>query len=116
MKPARLQTDSQLEFNIQDCREAISANPDNPKIYQYLQDKNACQDEITKRDRIRIARKMMRETLDLLAWSADAIRKSCGLRYRLRVIREPYINSVFHQRQCRDGAWLIGWYLKNGRI
>jgi hypothetical protein len=116
MKSVRHLTDYQLQFIAQDCREAISANPDNPKVFQYLADKNTCQDEITRRDRIRIARKMIRETSDLLAWSADAMRKSCGLRYRLRTIRESYANSVFHNRQCRDGAWLIGWYRLNGMI
>ena len=116
MLPVKHQTDAQLRFNTQDCREAISANPDSPKVYQYLQEKTACLDEITKRDRIRIARKMLRDTVDLLAWSADAMQKSCGLRYRLRTIRESYTNSMFHQRQSRDGAWLIGWYRLNGMM
>jgi hypothetical protein len=110
MIPARHQTDEQLAFNIEDINSAISAMPTTPNIYRYLQERSECQRELDRRARIRSARKRMRETVDLLEWSRDAMRKSCGLRYRLRTLRDNYMNSVFHRAEHRNGAWLIGSY------
>jgi hypothetical protein len=110
MIPARHQTDEQLAFNIEDINSAISAMPTTPNIYRYLQERSECQRELERRARIRNARKMARLTVDLLEWSQEAMRKSCGLRYRLRTLRGNYMNSVFNQRLHRDGAWLLGSY------
>ena len=42
-------TDSSLRFIIQDCRDALSANPDNPKAGQYMDTVHYCYAELKKR-------------------------------------------------------------------
>ena len=96
MKHIRHQTDLELAFTVKDCREAISANPDNPKIFQYLQEKNAAEDEITRRQRTRIFRGMLRHTHDPLT---VPIRRRSWVR-----------NSGFERDQFRSGCFMAGWY------
>ncbi len=38
-----------LEYTIKDCREAILANPENPKCGQYADTSHYCQMELVKR-------------------------------------------------------------------
>lgn len=49
--------DYQLEFIVNDCRKAIQANPDNPKILEYILTKTRAQDELDRRARLRSIRK-----------------------------------------------------------
>lgn len=43
-------TDISLRFIIQDCREALAANPDNPKAGQYMDTIHYCYQELKKRE------------------------------------------------------------------
>jgi hypothetical protein len=42
-------TDEMLRYNILDCREAIAANPENPKCGQYTDTMHYCYAELRKR-------------------------------------------------------------------
>lgn len=90
-------TDARLHFVARDCYEAIQANPDNPKVYQFLQDRSDCNRELEHRNHIRNARQMIREHWhDKLA---------VPLRQR-RWVR----NSLYDKDRWRSGCWLVGWY------
>jgi hypothetical protein len=41
-----------LLYTIQDCREAVEANPDNPKNGQYMDTGHYCSMEITRRHKL----------------------------------------------------------------
>ena len=60
--------DSQLEFIIKDCSEAISANPLAPKSEHYLKLARACQAELTRRQNMRIDRQTLNQETNVLQW------------------------------------------------
>lgn len=66
MKPVKKQTDAELLFIIEDCAEAIMANPLGQKTEQYLAEARACQLEFRWRDKVRHIRKGIRQLRDPL--------------------------------------------------
>jgi len=79
MKPVSRQTDSQLEYNINDCNNAIVANPENPKARQYMDERDACYNEQIKRRHKRTERSILKRTLpDPLAFPRSIRHRLCG--------------------------------------
>ena len=77
-------SDSALEFTAEDCRQAIQAMPDNPKVPEYFHLMIACREEQNRRTRIRIIRdnfKHNRANLDPLKFP---------FRYRCQIIATYY--------------------------
>jgi len=100
----KFKTDAQLEFIFKDCLEAIQANPDNPKVYQYLKEKTECQNELLRRERLR-------STRTALKYYAPIDRLLCNLRTRHMVCNPD--NRI---KQFKDVCFSLGYYRKYGFI
>ena len=66
MKNPQYLTDSSLQFVISDCNAAISAMPDNPKVRQYLDERDSCQAELNRRNGKRTLRRIRSFSFDPL--------------------------------------------------
>jgi len=49
-RECRNKTNDELIYIRLDCREAIRANPDSPKLQQYMDEINYCSEELFKRE------------------------------------------------------------------
>lgn len=78
-------TDESLQYVIEDCSTAISANPLNPKCFEYLKTIQICQEMLFKRDRKRALRSLQNIQSDPLAYRQSLDRLS-----RRATIRNPY--------------------------
>lgn len=92
--------DSHLEYIINDCEAAISANPLNPKTEYYLTLARACQAELIRRQNVRIERKQVKYTTDMLAYRHRCPSLKGAIRYR-----SP---SEILVDQAQSGALAIG--------
>lgn len=102
MKPVNRQTDDELAFNANDITEAIRANLANPKIYQYLIERDQIRVEQVARERKRIYRRELRENLfDHLA---------LGGCFRWRWRNKEWTRNSTRRAAWRSAAWLAGWY------
>lgn len=66
MKMVRKQTDAELEGNLKDAVEAIRAMPEGRNVARYLAERDACQEELIRRARVRMHRAGVREFHDPL--------------------------------------------------
>lgn len=92
--------DHVLEFIIKDCSEAISANPLGIKSEHYLQLARACQQELIRRQNMRIERKQVKYPTDMLAYRHRCPSLKGAIRYR-----SP---SEILVDQAQSGALAIG--------
>lgn len=102
MKPVKYQTDAHLAWNITDTREAISANPDNPKVDQYLAEMRACQKEQRRRDTLRHMRKELRLIVDPL------------VKYGIRVRRHYRRHNTPRRGAYLTACFNYGWTRLHG--
>ena len=95
--------DESLKFIIQDCREAVSVIPRNPRAIEYLITANEAERLLSMRARIRIVRQKARGHLfDPLTVPRD----------RRRWIR----NSDFDRSEHRTACFQIAWYRNYGLV
>ena len=96
MKPTTKQTDAELNFNRTDAIEAVSANPLNPKVRQYLDEIEQIDAELRRREVIRSARRTLRRASDVLAYPVRG-------RWRERAT----LKRIAHEQA--GAAWSLGW-------
>ena len=113
MRPINNRTDAELEYAVKDCLDAVAANPDGHKAMEYLIEKNACHDELSRRARLRMYRKDVHQFLnDPLSISAN------GRLYLLRW-RKSQANFGYTGYQIdrfRSACWMIGSFRRFGII
>jgi len=109
MKPVKNQTNDELEFNRADAEEAAiqAIRLHNPKLSAYLQERSDCEAEIQKRQRIRMARDMVRQHMvDPLVFQPNIRMRRLGF--------WKHNNSSYGAGQFRNGCFCLGWYRLNG--
>jgi len=94
MNTGRTLTDESLEWTIADINQAISAMPDNPKIFEYLVLRGKCEEEIRMRETKRIFRRQRRENVH------DPMAVPIRSRWRVR-------NTTTAQCALRDANWRL---------
>jgi len=107
----RTKSDAELDFIVQDCREAAQAHPAGHRAIEYLQTANAAESEFQQRAAIRRSRAELRAwTHDPLdgAWRYLALSPRSTYNVRRR-IRER--NNDEYDRNCyRDACWQVACY------
>lgn len=101
MKPITCQTDSALMFNAQDAYLAIAANPDNPKVPQFFNERQACLAELDRRTRLRDLRKRVK-------WEFDPLAYPIKRRQRIAANRDS-----FFFKQSRDAQFTLAILRRN---
>ena len=95
--------DASLKFIIQDCREAVSVMPGNPRAIEYLITANEAERLLVSRDRLRGARQRARGCM------FDPLNVDIKKR---RFIR----NSDYDKSQQRTACFQIGWWRKSLKL
>jgi hypothetical protein len=97
--------DDSLEFIVKDCREAVSAMPENPRAVEYLQAASEAERILVSRNRLRGIRERSRGCLfDPLT---VPIRQRRFVKHR---------NSGFSQSEHKTACFQIGWYRLYGLV
>ena len=87
-----------LVYISEDCFQAIQANPDNPKIYEYLETRQKCLKEIDKRRSINVLRQQRN------FYATDKFKYPLGQRNFL----SPGIDRMNRVYMANLSLWAIG--------
>lgn len=113
MKPVSTRTDAQLEYAVTDCVAAIVANPTIEAIVKYGHERAACQDELNRRERLRLWRKVVDENgHDSLALPLRNYRHNIYYRQAIRAQN----GNGYNIDRLRSALFTLGWFKHYGLI
>ena len=107
MVNTKKKTDDQLKYIIQDCSEAIAANPSGHKAMDYLLELRACERELSARETLRIIRR---------GTSGNVYDPLYCETPRGRKYARKYRNSDYDRDRHRSACFQAGWYRKYGLV
>lgn len=92
-----------LDFTIADINEAIRANPENPKLYLYLEEREDC---YIKRREI-LEKRGYRK--DLKVFTGDPLTVFPAIKVRRKWSNVDYLNSHYARDRFKMACYLLGW-------